>query len=170
MNLDFRPLETTDLPLLAEWMQQDHWREWWGAPARELAHIRNMLLGRDSTRPFLFLRDGEPTGFLQYWFLCIAQGGAEAKARPWLKAIPPGAVGIDLAIGPATLLGQGIGTVALRAFVRELHAQGIANIIVDPDPRNLRAIRSFEKAGFRPVADLLGKTDPLIMKFEGFAP
>ena len=42
---------------------------------------------------------------------------------------------------------------------------GFSQIIIDPDPNNIRAVRAYEKAGFRPIAELAGKTgDSLIMR------
>ena len=41
-------------------------------------------------------------------------------------------------------------------------------LVIDPEPGNLRAIRAYEKAGFRPVPHLLGRTGDgvLIMQFD----
>jgi len=60
-------------------------------------------------------------------------------------------VGVDLSIGDEASLSKGYGSLALRAFVRMLREQGHDTIIIDPDPRNLRAVRAYEKAGFLPV-------------------
>ena len=41
-----------------------------------------------------------------------------------------------------------------------------STIIIDPDPANVRAVRAYEKAGFVPIPELVGRTgdDVLIMQ------
>ena len=66
-EITFRPVTLSDLPLVADWMAGAHWVEWWGAPETELADLRAMIEGRDTTRPFLFCLDGAPLGYIQVW-------------------------------------------------------------------------------------------------------
>ncbi len=48
--------------------------------------------------------------------------------------------------------------------------EGHETIIIDPVSHNGRAVRAYEKAGFRPVPHLLGRTgDTLIMQYDRFA-
>ncbi|HEX7299154.1 MAG TPA: GNAT family protein [Solirubrobacteraceae bacterium] len=59
--------------------------------------------------------------------------------------------GIDLFLDPA-LHNRGIGTEAIRQLVRHLiDERGHHRIVIDPAATNAAAIRSYEKAGFRPV-------------------
>ena len=170
-TISFRPVEASDLDLLSRWMDMPHWREWWGEPQTELGYIRDMVEGRDTTRPFLFLVDGEPAGYIQYWFIGDHQNESWVKDNPWLMDLPSDAVGVDLSIGEAENLSRGIGTAVLKAFVAMLHNEGLSNIIIDPDPANGRAVRAYEKAGFRPIPELEAKTgeDVLLMQFAGDA-
>lgn len=163
----FRPVAADDLLLLEQWMDTPHWRQWWGDPEEELGFIRDMIEGRDTTKPFLFLVDGRPVGYIQYWFIGHHQNEKWVKDNPWLMALPSDAIGVDLSIGEAENLSRGIGTAVLRAFVAMLRSEGFANIIIDPDPANGRAVRAYEKAGFRPIPELEGKTseDVLLMRF-----
>jgi aminoglycoside 6'-N-acetyltransferase len=58
---------------------------------------------------------------------------------------------IDLFLDPA-LHGRGLGTEALRRMVRHLiDDRGHHRITIDPAAANTAAIRSYEKAGFKPV-------------------
>ena len=65
----FDPVGPADLPMLRRWLEMPHMREWWGDPETEIGYIRDMIEGRDTTRPFIFSVDGEPVGYIQYWFL-----------------------------------------------------------------------------------------------------
>ncbi|MBB4066901.1 GNAT family N-acetyltransferase [Gellertiella hungarica] len=166
-RIEFKPVTRGDLPLLLEWFKEPHMQEWWGEPDEELAMVRDMVEGRDSTRPFLIQLDGQPVGYIQYWFLGEIQTPEWLEDHPWLQAFPADAVGVDLSIGEPGLLARGIGSSALRLFARRLYDSGYTTIVIDPDPENARAVRAYEKAGFRPVPGVPGSgEDVLIMQFQ----
>ncbi|ODU05833.1 MAG: GNAT family N-acetyltransferase [Pseudonocardia sp. SCN 72-86] len=59
--------------------------------------------------------------------------------------------GVDIALHPDAH-GQGLGADALRTLVRYLFTRrGHHRIVIDPAATNGRAIRSYERVGFRPV-------------------
>ncbi|TIV10985.1 MAG: acetyltransferase, partial [Mesorhizobium sp.] len=64
---------------------------------------------------------------------------------------PFGTLGVDLSIGPPELVGVGHGSAILSQFVEELFEEGAPRVVIDPHPGNARAIRAYEKAGFRPI-------------------
>jgi len=163
----FRPVTLADLPMLDGWMARSHWREWWGEPETELAHVRDMVEGRDATcRPFIFALDGEPAGYIQVWEIGPHQVPEWADDNPWLMELPADAVGVDLSLADGARLSQGIGSSVLYCFVAMLQAEGHMTIIIDPDPANGRAVAAYRKAGFRPVPYLEGRTPGvLIMQF-----
>ena len=165
-EIAFRPVTAADYPLIRSWLEEPHVRLWWGAPDEELDSIRAMVEGRDTTRPFIFEEGGRPVGYIQYWFVGHHQKAPWTEAHPWLTALPSEAMGIDISIGDPARLSQGLGPAALTAFVRRLLAEGFETLIIDPDPTNLRAVRAYHKAGFRPVPHLEGRTgDELIMHY-----
>lgn len=165
-QIAFVPVETGHYPLILTWLSQPHVREWWGEPEKELGSIRNMVEGRDSTRPFIIQVNGEPVGYIQCWFV-DHQKEQWLKDGPWLAELPSDTVGVDLAIGNPDRLSKGIGSRALREFVRMLLEDGHRTIIIDPDRGNARAVRAYVKAGFRPIPRLEGRTDSaLIMQYD----
>jgi RimJ/RimL family protein N-acetyltransferase len=159
----FEPMMTDHLPMMRTWLEQTHVREWWGDPETEIADITRMIEGRDATRPFIFHVDGTPTGYIQFWFIGPHQTDEWTKENPWLMALPSDAVGVDLSIGEADKLSQGIGSAVLHAFVGKLRDEGHRNITIDPDPRNARAVRAYEKAGFRPIPHLPERTPGILI-------
>lgn len=164
--IQFRPVTEADLPLLRRWIERPHVKEWWGEPDTEIGYIRDMIEGRDTTQPFIFSVDGEPVGYIQYWFIGHHQNATWIADHPWLAELPADAVGVDLSIGDPNKLARGIGSAVLRLFVERLVEQGHRTIVIDPDPNNTRAVRAYEKAGFRAIPRLLGKTgDTLIMQY-----
>lgn len=148
-QIGFVPVAPQHYPLLRTWLAAPHMREWWGDPETELGYIQAMVEGRDTTRPFLIALDGEPVGYIQYWFIGHHQNEPWVTDHPWLMEFPADTIGVDLSIGEPDRLSRGIGSTALAAFVRMLRGDGHANIIIDPDPANGRAVRAYEKAGFR---------------------
>lgn len=164
-RIDFEAVEARHYPLLRSWLIKPHMQEWWGDPDTELGYIRDMVEGRDTTRPFLILEDAIPVGYIQYWFIGHHQNQEWLTAHPWLAELPQDAIGVDLSIGLPEKLSQGLGSEALAEFVAMLRTRGHDTIVIDPDPKNARAVRAYAKAGFHPVPSLLGKTgDVLIMQ------
>ena len=160
-------MTAADLPLMKRWLEMPHMREWWGDPETELGYIRDMIEDRDTTRPFIFSVDGEPVGYIQYWFIGHHQNAEWFADHPWLAELPAETIGVDLSIGEPANLSRGFGSAALRTFVERLTGDGYRTIIIDPDPANKRAVRAYEKAGFRAVPRLVGRSgDALIMQYQ----
>jgi RimJ/RimL family protein N-acetyltransferase len=163
----FEPVTADHYALLRDWLERPHMREWWGDPEEELGYIRDMVAGRDTTRPFLIMLGGEPIGSIQNWYIGDHRNEAWLKDHPWLAEFPASSVGVDISIGEAERLSQGIGSAALNAFVRRLLDEGRETVVIDPGPDNHRAIRAYRKAGFRPVPHLEGRTEGvLIMQYD----
>ena len=166
-DISFRPVAAADLPMLRAWMEQAHWRQWWGETDTELGYIVDMIEGRDTTRPFVFQVNQTDFGYIQYWTIGDNLLEPWLSQAPWMTELMPETIGIDLSIGDGSGVSKGIGTAVLKAFTNQLLSEGFDNIIIDPDYRNSRAVRAYEKAGFRPIDTLLGKTgDTLLMQFD----
>jgi aminoglycoside 6'-N-acetyltransferase len=57
--------------------------------------------------------------------------------------------GLDLFIGTLQCLNQGIGTVIMMAVLEYLMDNGVKKVVLDPQVDNDRAIRCYEKCGFK---------------------
>jgi aminoglycoside 6'-N-acetyltransferase Ib len=152
LQVSFRPLTLTDLPLLHEWLARPHVAEWWGRPAslEEVEQEFRPLIGDDSTtRPYVVLGNGTPIGYIQSY---VAMGSGDGW---WPDEQDPGVRGIDQFLAHAEQLGRGLGTAMVRAFVQQLFADPtVTRIQTDPSPQNRRAIRCYEKAGFHAVGEV----------------
>ena len=87
-----------------------------------------------------------PIGYLQYYPLPEEEMTAYEADRDGLH------FAIDLFIGEPGCRNRGIGTTALRAIVDYLFdVRRADSVYIDPATRNKRAIRCYEKCGFRAV-------------------
>ncbi|AZO35324.1 MAG: GNAT family N-acetyltransferase [Mesorhizobium sp.] len=142
-SYDFRPVTEKDLALIARWLREPHVAECWDDPDKEIAEIREHM-DSVSVEPLIVELDGRPIAYLQSYDPHLEDDHPYADQ-------PFGTLGVDLTIGPPELVGVGHGSAILSQFVEELFGEGAPRVIIDPHPDNGRAIRAYEKAGFRPI-------------------
>lgn len=135
----FRPMTAADLPLIRRWLGEAHVREWWGDPDEQIALVSGDL-DEPAIDQFIVLAGREPFGYLQCYRMTAWNTGFGPQ--------PEGTRGIDQFIGEKDMIGRGHGSALIRQFVDELLRSGLPRIVTDPDPRNARAVRASEKAGF----------------------
>jgi aminoglycoside 6'-N-acetyltransferase len=138
----FRPLAPDDLPMLARWLDRPHVAEWWEDTDDKAAEIREALAD-PATEPYIVELKGRPIGYVQCYDPHMEED------HPY-RDQPKGTLGIDQFIGEPELVGIGHGSRIIAVFAEMLFRRGARRIIIDPDPRNGRAIRAYEKAGFTP--------------------
>lgn len=168
-GIGFRRVCPQDYPLLAGWLEQDHVRAWWGDPDEELALIKGSVEGEDDTQAWLALIDDKPVGYIQSWRPSDYARPEWLEEAPWLADVPPDTLGIDIFIGDSAQTGQGLGPAIIRSFAGTLFAEGAPRLIIDPDPANRRAVRAYEKAGFRAYGRHIGE-DGATLLMEMLAP
>jgi RimJ/RimL family protein N-acetyltransferase len=156
-------LRLIDLRLLHEWLQRPHVAEWW-SPTPSLEEVEEefgpLISEHSTTRPYIVLFDGVPSGYIQSY---VAMGSGEGW---WEDEQDPGVRGIDQFLAHADQLGQGLGTEMVRAFVLDLFADPtVTRIQTDPSPENARAIRCYEKAGFRATGAVDTPDGPALLMY-----
>ena len=129
--MHLRPLEPRDAADLRRILLEPEVARWWDAPDD------GFPLGDDPDSTRLVLEvDGAVAGMVQY---------AEELDPKYRHA------SIDIFLDPS-FHGRGLGTEAVRRVVRLLiDERGHHRITIDPAADNAAAIRSYRKAGFRPV-------------------
>ena len=137
----FRPMAAADLPMLRRWLAEPHVVQWWGDPAEQFALVRGDL-GHPGMDQLIAAANGRPFGYLQCYDLMTWPDEA-------FGAQPQGTRAIDQFIGEPDMVNCGHGSAFIQVFVDGLLAAGAPRVLTDPDPANARAIRAYEKAGFR---------------------
>lgn len=147
----FRLITLDDLPLLHDWLNRPHVAEWWEG-AISLEYVVESFTG-DIANPMIDVMfaclDGEPVGYVQVYRVM----GADPEW--WQDETDPGARGIDQFLANADQLNRGIGSRMVREFMTRIFTDpAVTTIQTDPSPKNGRAIRAYEKAGFRAVGEI----------------
>src|SRR6266550_6136393 len=136
----FRPMTPADLPLVRRWLALPHVRAWWGDPEEQYGLVSGDL-DEPAMDQHIVSTAGNPFAYLQCYDLTAWNSGFGPQ--------PQGTRGIDLFIGELDMIGRGHGSALIRRFVDGRLRKGLARMVTDPDPANARAIRAYEKAGFR---------------------
>ncbi len=133
-----RPAVDADAPALAEILATPEVARWW--PAFDLARVEAELTGRDEdVEVYAILVDDRVVGAIQ----------SQEESDPEFRH-----AGIDLFLDPAHH-GEGLGPDAIRTLAGFLIAErGHHRLTIDPAAANERAIRAYEKVGFRKVGRL----------------
>ena len=149
--------------MLRSWLAMEHIKAHWqeSDDEQELRQKFLVELPERFVYPFVISHQGTEIGYIQYYDAARVGGG-------WWESEPNGTFGIDLLIGNPKLIGKGFGPAIINDFISFLKTREPAatSIIIDPAPSNARAIRAFEKAGFRPEGEIAtpgGKA--LLMRF-----
>jgi aminoglycoside 6'-N-acetyltransferase len=132
-----RPVGEDDLDLLASWFGDPGFVEGWGEQPLSRAEVAAKYVGRrrPAVESYVVVAGDVPIGYAQYWPAGDAEGG------------------IDMILVPHAR-GRGYGPDAAEALashlLRNLHW---SRVTVDPAAGNVRAVRAWEKSGFRPVGE-----------------
>ena len=135
---DFRPATWADLELLRRWQREPHVRAWWDDEDpyadEDVADPRvNRWIVTLGHQPFAYMQDYAVHGW---------------DGHPF-DHLPAGSRGIDQFIGLPDMIGRGHGTAFIRQHLRALFDLGVPVVATDPHPGNSRAIRAYERVGFR---------------------
>jgi aminoglycoside 6'-N-acetyltransferase len=129
-----RPLRATDAPRLVELAAHPEVERWWLGLTEE--EVVKKAEGRGDSTGFAIVHDHEVIGLVQYY----------EEDDPMYRH-----AGIDLFLGEP-FHGRGLGIDVLHTMIRHLiHDRGHHRLVIDPAADNERAIRTYEKVGFRRV-------------------
>jgi aminoglycoside 6'-N-acetyltransferase len=133
-RLVLREPQEADLPALVAILREPEVARWW--PGFDETEARLAFLGRDDVAVLTIEHQGRPIGALQF----------HEHTDPSYRH-----AGVDLFVGSAWQ-GKGLGGEAVKGVARHLfQSRGHHRLVIDPAAENLRAIRAYERVGFRQV-------------------
>lgn len=162
MDITFSPLQDSHLPLLLTWLETPHVKAWWDQDIQWTpqlikekfgSYVHGYKLEQGIKKPFqayVIYADDVPMGYIQLY-------NPHDFPRDYtdaLEELPLSLAALDLLIGEEEYLGKGLGAYILKQFVRQYVDLDYDACFVDPDTANIRAIRAYEKAGFKTVKSI----------------
>ncbi len=128
-----RPVEAGDKAKLTEIFSDPEVARWWGDPATSVNDALNVEEGGSH---FVIELDGETIGFIQSY----------EEDDPMYRH-----ASLDISLG-SPWHGKGLGPDALRTLARYLiDERDHHRLTIDPAAHNMRAIKAYERVGFKPV-------------------
>ena len=166
-KISFKRFAQQDLPLFFEWAKKSHVKDTWFIDGYEsIDKYSEKIKGNGYDYSFIIYIDDKPIGYIQcsdlyaYKTLCPNPKGIFVNEEP-------GTFCLDLFIGEEEYLNKGYGTEIVKLFADKLFTEFKARkILIDPACSNKRAIRCYEKAGFKFLRkEYDGVTESCIMEF-----
>jgi RimJ/RimL family protein N-acetyltransferase len=148
------------ISLFQTWLAQDHVKPYW-QESDSAEEIKKKFLVEFKTRsvyPYVIEYKDQIIGYIQYY-------NAYKIGDGWWENEKPGTFGIDLMIGDPNFVGKGFGVQIIKEFVAHVRSleSAMSSVIIDPEPKNKRAIKVFEKAGFVVENEIITPNGPAVL-------
>ncbi len=147
--------ELTDYEIMAKWLRDPRVLEFYDGRDRRLSleqiqsEYAPYIRGEANVTPYLIMLQSAPIGYMQFYLV-----GEESRNSYGLPAdcCLVSVYGIDQFIGEVSCWNRGLGTRSISQLLQHLfQIMGARKVILDPRVTNLRAVRCYEKCGFRKV-------------------
>ena len=158
MKISFNLLNEEHFPLLLNWLEQQHVRKYWDT---DVVYTINSIKEKyhtyvngfktengvnKSIHAYIIHVDRIPAGYIQ---LYRAYDFSRNKS---LIGLPEKLGALDFFIGEPKYLGQNLGSVIVTEFL-EQYTDNYTHIFADPALDNMAAIKCYQKAGFKKIAE-----------------
>ena len=145
-SIVFRPIDIEqDVHHLYRWLSDEDVRTWYDEGEHSIANYRERFAPESHNHKFIIEINGEPAGYIQAYRL------SDEPEYARQLGVEHDGVSIDMMLGEAKFRGKGWGSVVLREVLdRVVFSDMNADYAcINPDPTNDRAVKAYEKAGFR---------------------
>jgi len=154
----FRPATPADRPLIHAWTAQAHIQEWMHGVGLKnaLEGLERFFKGSGETHHWIACDQGIPFGYLLTSPI-VKQPPSEHASYCLEKG---DAITLDVFICDLLYLGKGLSHLLIREFLLSKFPN-VSEVLIDPEERNVRAIRAYEKVGFRIVGKFIAPWHPV---------
>lgn len=160
--IDFKRLAVSDLSYMHKWLNSDFVKEWYGKKNWTLTEVEDKYIpyinGVRPTQGYLITYDNTPIGFVQTYKIKDYPDYARCVD------INENSSGLDIFIGEKDYIHKGLGKHIIRKFLKDIifSLSDSECCIIGPEPQNVTAIKTYEKAGFRYVktVEIDGEEEP----------
>lgn len=148
-KIQFRSLEVKDISQLHAWLNTDFVIEWYGKKSMTIddvkEHYTPYIMGKKPTQAYISMINDIDVGYIQTYFICDYPDYNEYVNTD------DHAAGVDLFIGHKDYIHKGYGTFIMKEFLRNhvFTNSVVDKCIIGPEPKNLVAIKMYEKSGFK---------------------
>jgi len=151
--VSFKKLEIIDLDLMYKWYHADFVNKWYDKEIPDWTHeqIENKYIpyiqGQKPVDGYIILYNDIKIGYVQTYLL------KDYPEYDQIVQAGEGAAGLDLFIGERDYAHKGLGSVIILEFLRNIifTDSNIKKCIIGPEPKNIVAIKSYQKVGFKYV-------------------
>lgn len=142
-KLRLKPVEDSDIELLAKWLNKDYILKWYNDADEWLKEIRERNGEFGFLHHFIVMKNNKPIGFGQYYD-CF-----DVQEEWYIIERPDRMYSIDYLIGEEEYLGKGYGKEIVRLLMDEIYnLSPEAEIVVQPDNDNIPSCKALLANGF----------------------
>jgi aminoglycoside 6'-N-acetyltransferase len=159
MTITFQPLQETHFPLLLKWLETPHVKAWWDQDVQWTSELIKEKYGsyileykieyglKKPLQAYIIFVGDKPVGYIQTY----NAHDFPREDKTSLTELPESLAALDIFIGEEEFLGKGLGSLIMKQFLNEYVDPHYKACFVDPDTANIKAIRTYEKAGFKKI-------------------
>lgn len=156
VKISFQELKSSHFPLMLRWLEAPHVKKWWD---QDISYTMDLVQEKYGSyangykkvygvhkpiKAFIIYADDVAIGYIQIY-------NVHDFLRNEIPLNLPAECGaLDIFIGEEDALGKGLGSRSITQFLK-LHAQRYSHVFVDPDAKNIAAIKAYERAGFKKI-------------------
>jgi aminoglycoside 6'-N-acetyltransferase len=172
MIITFQPLQEFHFPLLLKWLEMLHVKAWWDPDVVWTLELisekyRSYVQGykieqglKKHLRAYIIYVENDPVGYIQIY----NAHDFPREDKNSLAELSNSLATLDIFIGEEDFLGKGLGSHILKQFLSQYVDPHHEACFVDPDTANIKAIRTYEKAGFKKIKTIKEGTVTWMMR------
>lgn len=162
MNITFTPLTSAHFSLLLKWLNVEYVKLWWDQEIEWTSKlieekyssyvdgytIENRQL--KSIEAYIICTETIPIGYIQAYNIYDFNYSKLLQKLP--TKLSSKLAGIDIFIGEESYLKRDFATKSINEFINN-YLSAYTHVLVDPNVKNIAAIKTFEKAGFKKIGE-----------------